>query len=54
MPTQYEQDVADSRARETAEVAAFHEAYTATLKLARNLCETRELLAAYAVVFSLP
>ena len=41
MPTQYEQDVAESRARESAEVAAFREAYTATLKLAKDLRETR-------------
>jgi predicted transcriptional regulator len=41
MPTPYHQDVAESRARETAEVTAFREAYTATLKLARDLRETR-------------
>jgi len=41
MPTQYEEDVAESRARETAEVTAFRDAYAATLKLAKDLRETR-------------
>jgi ribosome-binding protein aMBF1 (putative translation factor) len=41
MPTRYDEDVAESRARETAEVTAFREAYAATLKLARDLRETR-------------
>lgn len=41
MPTQYDEDAAQSRARETPEVTAFREAYAATLKLARDLRETR-------------
>lgn len=41
MPTQYDEDVADSRARETPEVKAFRETYAAALRLARELRETR-------------
>jgi DNA-binding XRE family transcriptional regulator len=41
MPTQYDEDVAESRVRETPEVKAFREAYTAALQLARDLRETR-------------
>lgn len=41
MPTQYDEDVAESRIGETPEVTAFREAYTAALKLARDLRETR-------------
>jgi ribosome-binding protein aMBF1 (putative translation factor) len=39
--TQYDKDVTESRARETAEVTAFREAYAAALQLARDLRETR-------------
>jgi predicted transcriptional regulator len=41
MPTQYDEDVAESRARESSEVADFREAYVAALKLARDLRELR-------------
>ena len=41
MPTQYDEDVAASRAHEAPEVTAFREAYAAALKLARDLREIR-------------
>jgi len=41
MPTQYDEDVAASRAHEALEVTAFREAYAAALKLARDLREIR-------------
>jgi len=41
VPTQYDEDVAASRAREAPEVRAFREAYTAALQLARDLRDTR-------------